>query len=70
MLHRVIGLFGDMDLEGEDLGVGIVDVARRMGDHRGLGGIDLVAKQVAVSVVPVEPRVGRLYILFVDKVSL
>jgi hypothetical protein len=47
--------------------VGIIDAARRFIDICNPIGVDLVAKQIAVFVIAVEPEIGRRKILIVDE---
>ena len=56
-----------MDLKGKNLGVAVLDIARRRIERRYLGRVNWIAHEIAIVNVAVEPGVGRLIILFVDK---
>ena len=70
VVDRVVRLLCDMQFEREYLGVGVFDVARRFVDISRFGWVDLVAQDVAIFVVAVEPQIGRLEVLLVGEFAL
>ncbi len=67
VINFVVGLPGNVDFEGEDFGGGIVDIPGGVIEDGGFGGVYLVAQDVAVIQVAVEPGVGWGDIPGVDK---
>ena len=63
----VIGLFGNVQFEGEDPGFRVLDVASREVDVGGFQRIYFVAQQVAIGQVAIEPKIDGGVILFVDE---
>ena len=70
VVDGVVGLFGNMQLEREDLGVGVVDVACGFVDVGDGIRVDPVTEDVAIFVIAVEPKIGGSEILFVGEFTL
>ena len=70
LVHHIVGLLGDMQFEGKDLGVGVINAARGLVDICDPVRIDLVAEQITIFIVPVEPQIGWLEVLVVDELAL
>ena len=70
IVYRVVRLLGNMKFEGEDFCLGIFYTSSRYVDIGDLVWIDLITQQVAIGQIAVEPDVGGLEVLFVNKRAL
>lgn len=66
-VEQIVRLFGNMELEGEDFCIRIADLTGRKVDIGGFGGVDFVAREIAIREISVEPEIGRLKVLFVNE---
>ena len=70
LVHYIVGLPGNVQFEREDLCLGIGNVAGWLVDISDPIRVDLVAEQVAIFVIAIEPKVGRREVLVVDEFTL
>ena len=70
IIYYIVGLFGDVQFEGEYFCSFIFDAARRFVDIGSPIFVKGVADEITIFVVTVEPKIGRFEILFVGEFTL